>query len=154
MKEEEKKEAIGNINNKEDKTQNNQEEKKSCEQKLDDNLKKDIKENIDLKDENKERKIEDKIEIEKAGNYNNKIKEKKELENIKDLQKEKNEKNQNKVESSSNNSIINQLTEEEKCIVNRIKELGNFSLEKVVEAFIVCNKNEELTANYLFEQYM
>ena len=50
------------------------------------------------------------------------------------------------------NQIQNQLTEEDNQIINRLKNLGDFSYERVVEAYIVCNKNEDLTANYLFEQ--
>ena len=44
------------------------------------------------------------------------------------------------------------LTKEESDAVKRLKELGNFSQDEVLQAFIACDKNEELTANYLFEQ--
>lgn len=44
------------------------------------------------------------------------------------------------------------LTKEESDAVKRLKELGNFSQAEVLQAFIACDKNEELTANYLFEQ--
>ena len=44
------------------------------------------------------------------------------------------------------------LTAEEIEIVKRLKELGNFSQAEVIQAFIACDKNEELTANFLFEQ--
>ena len=46
------------------------------------------------------------------------------------------------------------LTQEEREAINRLKDLGNFSEAEVVQAFIACEKNEELTANYLFEQKM
>ena len=98
-------------------------------------------------DEGKENKDDDK----------NKAKEIKEGEqNITNNNKEEEEKkidkpNENK-DNNSNNQLFNQLNEEEKTVVNRIKSFSDFSLDKVVEAFIVCNKNEELTLNYLYEQ--
>lgn len=46
------------------------------------------------------------------------------------------------------------LTSEEIEAVKRLKELGNFSENDVVQAYFACEKNEELTANYLFEQKM
>ena len=45
-----------------------------------------------------------------------------------------------------------QLTKEESDAVKRLKQLGNFSQAEVIQAFIACDKNEELTANFLFEQ--
>lgn len=44
------------------------------------------------------------------------------------------------------------LTKEESEAVKRLKELGNFSHAEVIQAFIACDKNEEMTANFLFEQ--
>jgi UV excision repair protein RAD23 len=46
------------------------------------------------------------------------------------------------------------LTQEEREAINRLKDLGNFSEADVLQAFFACEKNEELTANYLFEQKM
>lgn len=46
------------------------------------------------------------------------------------------------------------LSNEEKEAIKRLKELGNFSESDVVQAYIACDKNEEMTANYLFEQKM
>ena len=42
--------------------------------------------------------------------------------------------------------------EEEKKAIKRLQELGNFSEEEAVQAYYCCDKNEELAANYLFEQ--
>ena len=46
------------------------------------------------------------------------------------------------------------LTPEEQAAVTRLKDLGNFSESDVLQAYFACEKNEELTANYLFEQKM
>ena len=72
-----------------------------------------------------------------------------------------NNSNNNMSNTSNNNSDISnnsnsnkegqQLTDAEKEIVNRIKNLGNFSYEQALQAFITCDKNEEYTINFLFE---
>ena len=79
-------------------------------------------------------------------------KEQKDNEKINNMDIEKIE-NKKLEENKPENNIESQITEEDKQIIERLKNLGNFPHEKVVEAFIVCNKDEELTANYLFEQF-
>lgn len=45
----------------------------------------------------------------------------------------------------------NNFTDEEKEIINKLKKLGNFNDEEVIQAYLICDKNEELAANYIFE---
>ena len=46
------------------------------------------------------------------------------------------------------------LTKEESDAVKRLQSLGNFSQAEVVQAYLACDKNEEMAANFLFEQKM
>jgi len=44
-----------------------------------------------------------------------------------------------------------QVTQEEKQSIDNLERLG-FPRNKAIEAFFICDKNEELAANYLFDQ--
>ena len=46
------------------------------------------------------------------------------------------------------------LTKEESDAVKRLQSLGNFSQVEAVQAYFACDKNEEMAANFLFEQKM
>ena len=46
----------------------------------------------------------------------------------------------------------NKYKEEEIKIIKKLQELGNFTEEEAIQAYYCCDKNEELAANYLFEQ--
>ena len=116
------------------------------------------KNNNEFKQENSEKKYENEIKMEaieekkeekKESDEDNK-KEEKVIENKESKDKGQEKANIN-IENSGNNSLINQLTEEEKEAVNRIKSICEFSFQTVAEAYIVCNKNEEVTVNFLFE---
>ena len=52
---------------------------------------------------------------------------------------------------NENANTKNNLNDEENEIINKLKKLGNFTDEEVIHAYLVCDKNEELTANYIFE---
>merc|ERR1719357_2289756 len=48
------------------------------------------------------------------------------------------------------NANLIRMTQAEAASVNRLKNIG-FSQQQALEAFLVCNKNEQMAANYLFE---
>ena len=52
--------------------------------------------------------------------------------------------------SGGNSNQNNILTDKDKAAINKLKELG-FSEEVVTQVYLICQKNEELAANYLFE---
>ena len=98
----------------------------------------------DKKDEKEKKEEKDESDKDKeAENEKKKIEEE-----VKEKENKKDENNNN-----YNNYMQSQLTEDDKEIIKRLQDISGFPYDKIVEAFIVCNKNEELTANYLFEQY-
>merc|ERR1711920_306692 len=48
------------------------------------------------------------------------------------------------------NQNVIRMTHAEAAAVERLKGIG-FSQQQALEAFLVCNKNEQMAANYLFE---
>ena len=112
-----------------------------------DNKKESKNNDMDIRDKKDEKeKKEEKDESDKDKEAEN---EKKKIEEeVKEKENKKDENNNN-----YNNYMQSQLTEDDKEIIKRLQDISGFPYDKIVEAFIVCNKNEELTANYLFEQY-
>ena len=146
-----------NIEEKKEKEKENKDDKKKEEKNKKTEDKKDEMENNEEKkpEENKE-----KTQLEENEHKKNSEEMKKEKENENEQKNDKvenNEENNNKeIENKNidnNNQNENQLTEHDKEVITRLQNLGDFSYDKVYEAYIVCNKNEELTANYLFETY-
>ena len=154
-KKEENKDENKNIDNMEKIDIDKGSEEKNNEQELKNEETGNKKEGAELKDDKIEEDKEKKVMDVKGENIKMKI----ENGNI-DKKDKVNDESINKIEqkieninlNDNPNQIQNQLTEEDNQIINRLKNLGDFSYERVVEAYIVCNKNEDLTANYLFEQ--
>merc|ERR1719173_380052 len=48
------------------------------------------------------------------------------------------------------NQNVIRMTQAEAASIERLKSIG-FSQHQALEAFLVCNKNEQMAANYLFE---
>ena len=164
---EEKEEKEKEDKNEENKEGNNEEIKEKEKTDINENEKKEEKkENVEMKVEKEEIKEEKKPEENKENpQLNNDISQEKKEEEKMEIEKEteeKKDKPENNVENinqnenkntneNTNNQIENQLTDKDKEIIKSLQDLGGFPYDKVVEAYIVCNKNEELTANYLFE---
>ena len=163
----EKEEKEKEDKNEDNKEGNNEEIKEKEKTDINENEKKEEKkENVEMKVEKEEIKEEKKPEENKENpQLNNDISQGKKEEEKMEIEKETEEKkdkpennveniNQNENKNSNentNNQIENQLTDKDKEIIKSLQDLGGFPYDKVVEAYIVCNKNEELTANYLFE---
>ena len=164
---EEKEEKEKEDKNEDNKEGNNEEIKEKEKTDINENEKKEEKkENVEMKVEKEEIKEEKKPEENKENpQLNNDISQEKKEEEKMEIEKEteeKKDKPENNVENinqnenkntneNTNNQIENQLTDKDKEIIKSLQDLGGFPYDKVVEAYIVCNKNEELTANYLFE---
>ncbi len=50
----------------------------------------------------------------------------------------------------NNNSPFN-FTEEQKSVIYKLVDYG-FSVNDVIQAYIVCDKNEQIALNYLFDK--
>ena len=166
-KKKEKEEKEKEDKNEDNKEGNNEEIKEKEKTDINENEKKEEKkENVEMKVEKEEIKEEKKPEENKENpQLNNDISQEKKEEEKMEIEKEteeKKDKPENNVENinqnenkntneNTNNQIENQLTDKDKEIIKSLQDLGGFPYDKVVEAYIVCNKNEELTANYLFE---
>ena len=154
-KKEENKDENKNIDNMEKIDIDKGSEEKNNEQELKNEETGNKKEGAELKDDKIEEDKEKKVMDVKGENIKMKIEngkiDKKDKVNDESINKVE-QKNENINLNDNPNQIQNQLTEKDNQIINRLKNLGDFSYERVVEAYIVCNKNEDLTANYLFEQ--
>ena len=162
IKDKEEKEKIGdnkkdNIEKEKEKEENKNDDKKEEKNEKSEDKKEEVENNEEKQpEENKENtQFKNNEPKENSEDIKNEIAKENEQKNdkIENNEENNNKENENKNLDNNDNQNENQLTDQDKEVIARLQNLGDFSYEKVYEAYIVCNKNEELTANYLFEAY-
>jgi len=58
---------------------------------------------------------------------------------------------EHEIENDDINNLKGKLSGDDKIIIEKLKMLGNFTEDEIIQAFFICDRNEEITANYLFE---